>query len=71
MNDHRGKADPWRSGTWEGSREARLDAALAATPAQRIAWLEDALYLAFRAPRRFRTPVISVETGRRALPEPR
>ena len=52
MNDHRSKADPWWYGTWEGSREARLDAALAATPAQRIAWLEDALYLAFRAPRR-------------------
>ena len=61
MNDHRSKADPWWYGTWEGNREARLDAALAATPAQRLAWLEDALYFAFQATRRFRPPVASVE----------
>ena len=52
--DGDGKADPWWYGTWEGSREARFEAALAATPAQRLAWLEDALELAFRATRRFR-----------------
>ena len=57
MNDHRSKADPWRCGTWEGSREARLDAVLAATPAQRLAWLEDALHLAFRETGRTRPPV--------------
>ena len=37
--------DPWRSSTWEGAREAHLDAGLAATPAQRSAWLEEALAL--------------------------
>ena len=65
MNDHRSKADPWRCGTWEGSREARLDAVLAVTPAQRIAWLEDALHLAFRATRRSRPPVAGRLAGRR------
>ena len=33
--DGDGKADPWWYGTWEGNREARFEAALAATPAQR------------------------------------
>lgn len=52
--DGDGKADPWWYGTWEGNREARFEAALAATPAQRLAWLEDALQFAFRATRRLR-----------------
>ena len=52
--DGDGKADPWWYGTWEGNREARFEAALAATPAQRLAWLEDALQLAFRATGRLR-----------------
>lgn len=37
--------DPWRSSTWDGAREAHLDAGLAATPAQRSEWLEEALAL--------------------------
>ena len=37
--------DPWRSSTWEGAREAHLDAGLMATPAQRSEWLKEALAL--------------------------
>lgn len=43
--------DPWRSSTWEGAREAHLDAGLAATPAQRSEWLEEALALVGRVAR--------------------
>ncbi len=43
--------DPWRSSTWEGAREAHLDAGLAATPAQRSEWLEEALALLGRVAR--------------------
>lgn len=43
--------DPWRSSTWEGTREAHLDAGLAATPAQRSEWLEEALALVARVTR--------------------
>jgi hypothetical protein len=39
----------WEAATWEGARKARLRAALSATPAQRLAWLEEALELACRA----------------------
>lgn len=35
--------------SWEASRIACLESARAATPAQRLAWLEDALRLAHRA----------------------
>ena len=42
--------DPWRSSTWEGAREAHLDAGLAATPAQRSEWLEEALTLVQKVP---------------------
>ncbi len=35
--------------TWDANRQALLDATCAATPAQRLAWLEDALRLAYRA----------------------
>jgi hypothetical protein len=38
----------WPRG-WEASRQAGLDAAFEATPAQRLAWLEEALRLAYRA----------------------
>jgi hypothetical protein len=41
--------DPWEAATWEGARRVRLRAALSATPAQRLAWLEEALELAYRA----------------------
>ncbi len=33
---------------WEGTRQRQLTAGLAATPAQRLAWLEDAIRLAHR-----------------------
>ena len=33
--------DPWRAGTWQGMRDAQFHAGLAATPAQRIAELEE------------------------------
>ena len=37
----------WMVG-WESNRQAGLDAASSATPAQRLAWLEEALTLAHR-----------------------
>jgi len=33
--------------SWDATRDALLDSTLAATPAQRLAWLEAALRLAF------------------------
>lgn len=41
--------DPWRLATWEGHRDAQLASTLAATPAQRLAWLEEALMTAYRS----------------------
>jgi hypothetical protein len=35
--------------TWEGARRRRLESTLSATPAQRLAWLEEALELAQEA----------------------
>ena len=35
--------------TWEGARKQLQESILAATPAQRLAWLEEALELAYRA----------------------
>lgn len=35
--------------TWEGSERLHLQATLRTTPAQRLAWLEEAIELAFRA----------------------
>lgn len=35
--------------TWEGARKQLLESTLAATPAQRLAWLEEMLELAHRA----------------------
>ena len=40
--------EDWKA-TWEGAREQLLKATLAATPAQRLAWLEEALELAYLA----------------------
>jgi len=40
--------DEWQA-DWETSRRAQLDSQMAATPAQRLAWLEDALRIAFAA----------------------
>lgn len=39
---------PWDA-TWEGAREQLLRSTLAATPAARLAWLEEVLELAWRA----------------------
>lgn len=35
--------------TWEGARKQLLKSTLAATPAERLEWLEEALELAYRA----------------------
>jgi len=40
--------DRWDA-TWEGARRQLLEATLAASPAQRLAWLEEMLELAYRA----------------------
>lgn len=41
-------ADRWDA-TWEGARRQLLESTLAATPAQRLAWLEEMLEFAYRA----------------------
>ncbi len=41
--------DPWPSVTWEGARKARLRSQLSTTPAQRLAWIEEALEPACRS----------------------
>lgn len=48
MADQVEPADRWDL-TWEGSRRQALESARAATPAQRLAWLEEVLELAWRA----------------------
>ncbi len=40
--------DPWDA-TWEGARKQLLLSTLLASPAQRLAWLEEMLELAYRA----------------------
>lgn len=56
-------AEPTKSGddwnaTWEGVRKQNRESMLAASPAQRLAWLEEVLELAHRAGalRRARSP---------------
>jgi hypothetical protein len=39
-------AQDWKAG-WEDQESNRLEASLAATPAQRLAWLEEAIELAW------------------------
>lgn len=39
-------AQDWKAG-WEDQEANRLEASLAATPAQRLAWLEEAIELAW------------------------
>lgn len=41
-------SDPWDA-TFEGARTRLLESTLAATPAQRLAWLEEMLEIAYRA----------------------
>jgi len=48
MSD-RVREDDWEYATWEGARKLALERALAATPAQRLAWLEEMLEIAYRA----------------------
>lgn len=44
-NPDEGAGDEW-DGTWKGTERAQLEAALTATPAQRLVWLEEAMRLA-------------------------
>jgi hypothetical protein len=37
----------WKADDWESSRRRALTIALAATPAQRLAWLEEAIRIAY------------------------
>ncbi len=39
--------DPWESSTWEGNARWQLARTLAATPLERLLWLEEALALAW------------------------
>ena len=48
MTEPAESADRWDA-TWEGARKQLLESTLAATPAQRLAWLEEMLELAHRA----------------------
>jgi hypothetical protein len=48
MGDPTRTSDPWDT-TWEGARRHLLESTLAATPAERLAWLEEALELAREA----------------------
>lgn len=46
--DPRGAADPWDA-SWEAAEEDRFERVAAATPEQRLEWLEQALELALAA----------------------
>ena len=48
MADHHESDLPWDA-TWEGARQQLLESTLAATPAQRLACLEEMLSIAYRA----------------------
>lgn len=48
MAEHPNSIGRWDA-TWEGVRRQRLESTVAATPAQRLAWLEEALELAYRS----------------------
>lgn len=48
MTERTESADRWDA-TWEGARKQLLKSTLAATPAQRLGWLEEMLELAHRA----------------------
>ncbi len=56
-----GRGELWEAASWEGAERAQLETMLAATPAQRLAWLEEAIRLAhasgaLEAARRERAP---------------
>jgi hypothetical protein len=48
MTEHVGSLGRWDA-TWKGTRRQLLESTFAATPAQRLAWLEEALELAYRS----------------------
>lgn len=48
MSERPDPADRWDA-TWDGARRQLLKSTLAATPAQRLAWLEEMLEIAHRA----------------------
>ncbi len=48
MTERADTEDRWDA-TWEGARKQLLESTLTATPAQRLAWLEEMLELAHRA----------------------
>lgn len=44
------RPDYWRKTTWEGNEQSRLEHVVKnTTPAQRLAWLEEAIEIAHRA----------------------
>lgn len=54
-------SEGWDATSWEGAERAQLETMLAATPAERLAWLEEAMRLAhasgaLEAARRERAP---------------
>lgn len=49
MTERKASDDPWEAVTWEGARKQLLKSSLSATPAQRLAWLEEVLEIAHRA----------------------
>lgn len=54
-------SEGWDAASWEGAERAQLKTMLAATPAERLAWLEEAMRLAhasgaLEAAREERTP---------------
>ena len=48
MTEGKAVKNRWDS-TWEGARQQLLESTLAASPAQRLAWLEEMLEIAYRA----------------------
>ena len=54
-------SERWDAASWEGAERAQLETMLAATPAERLAWLKEAMRLAhasgaLEAARQERTP---------------
>lgn len=49
MSRHQGPREGTWPVTWEASHAAMLDSVASATPAQRLAWLEEAIRLAYRS----------------------
>ena len=45
-NDKNGKAEEEWDASWAGTERAQFEAIHSATPAQRLAWLEEAMHLA-------------------------